>query len=688
MDRPSVDVDRFHVAMLVLATAAGIVALLVSSRIFPYHSLNHDEGVYLQQAQLLLDGRLYLRPPVEDAFRPWFFVEDGDRLYSKYAPLTAAVFAVGKLLGGFPLALAAIAAAVVGLTVTLGRELFDGRTGLLAGVLLLASPLFLVQSGVYLSYALTTALNLVFAIAYVRGERRASLAAAAVAGGAIGLAFFARPYTAVLFAIPFIAHAGWTLAQSKAWRIIVGSVDDDHALLARRLATAGFGIAGVVIALGYNWFVTGDLLVFPYQAFAPHDGIGFGYRKILGHEENYTVALALRANSQILWRLFTDWVVAGPVGTALAAVGVFTAIRNRDAGATPYRVVLAGLFLTVPIGNLAFWGNLNALGRLEVVGDGLVHYLGPYYHFDLLVPTTLFAAYGIVVGVDQLRTGLYDRLSVDDARRMTVAVLLVSSAAFSGVAVATAEEPLARNNRVSEELEANYEPFADGSPPDSVVFLPEPYGPWLNHPFQALRNDHSYDGRTIYALGGDTALAVAAEYPNRTLYRYVYRGTWPPTDDQTVTASLQKLEQVEGDTVRLDASMMLPANAKTVTVRLSTAEGSAYYVANATADDLNVTVTVADGQVKLTGPNVSQTGTASVPIENGDEVTMTAYVSTGPASGFSYRIALPIDRTNGTVRALSPTRERCQVPTRCTPVGVGAPTNSTGIKTTLITGTE
>ncbi|KPN31589.1 hypothetical protein SY89_02337 [Halolamina pelagica] len=139
--------DRGRVAILLLALVAAVASFLIATRVFPYHSINHDEGVYLQQAELLLSGRLFLRPPVDGPFRPWFFVESGRGLYSKYQPVPAAVFALGRLLGGYPLALAAIAAGVVGGTAALARELFDWRVGAVAGVLVLASPLFLVQSG-------------------------------------------------------------------------------------------------------------------------------------------------------------------------------------------------------------------------------------------------------------------------------------------------------------------------------------------------------------------------------------------------------------------------------------------------------------------------------------------------------------------------------------------------------------
>lgn len=690
--------DRARAATLLLAAVAAAVSLLATTELFPYRSLNHDEGVYLQQAELLLSGRVFLQPPVAEAFRPWFFVESERGLYSKYAPVPAAVFALGKLLGGFPVALAGISAAIVGLTAGIGRELFDTRTGLLAGLFVLASPLFLIHSGVYLPYALTAAFELAFALAYLRAERLGSRRAATIAGLAIGVAFVARPYTALLFGLPFVIHACITLARSGAWRVpvrLARGADGliraaQRSLFARRLVTAALGTAGVAAALGYNAFVTGDPLMFPYQAFAPEDGIGFGHRQILGHEENYTVALALESNRQVLTRLFSQWVVAGTLGTVLAGGGlVLTARRllvGEHGGDAARPALLAALFVTVPAGNVAFWGNYNVLGRLSVPDDGLIHFLGPYYHYDLLAPTALFAAVAVVAGTRWLGSYGTARVSWGTAQQLSLAALVVSASVVGAVAVTTAEGPVSRNAAVSDELDAGYEPIGDlnhrtaavdgprGPDGNAVVFLSTPYGPWLNHPFQLLRNDGEYAG-TVYALGDTREIEVADSFSDRPLYRYVLRGPWNPTDSTPVTAELRRVHRAAGEGLRLTATLGLPKEAESVTLRVSGDSGSDYYVANGTPNGLRLNLTITDGRVELTGPNISAGGSGgeSFAVAERDELVVEAFVSTGPGagSGFSYRLELPVAEQRGQYRALSPTVERCPVPDRCEPVGLG-----------------
>ncbi|QZP39678.1 ArnT family glycosyltransferase [Halobaculum magnesiiphilum] len=713
--------DAGRVAAIVLAAIGAAVAVVVATGVFPFRSLNHDEGVYLQQADMLLSGQVFLRPPVEDAFRPWFFVDSERGLYSKYAPVPSTVFALGKLLGGYTVALAGIAAGLVAGTVALGRELFDARVGALAGVLLLATPLFVVHSGVFLPYALTAALNVAFAVWYLRGERRESRRDATLAGVAVGLAFFARPYTAVLFATPFVLHAVVTLTASGAWRVppaaaeLVDEPTDEQArgLFARRLITAALGTAGVLATLGYNAVVTGDPFLFPYLAFAPEDGVGFGERAILGHVVDYTPELGIEANRLVLDTLFTDWVVAGSLGAAAAATGVALALVGRGLpgddeagdGALGERVrrgLLAATFASVAAGNVAFWGNFNVLGALEVRTDGLIYYLGPYYHYDLIVPTAVFAAVACVALADGLRgaaTQLAERAGRIDARHaraVATVALLVGGAAAGGVAAGAVEDTVERNEAVTEELRAGYGPLvADGDPgaavpEDSVLFLPTPYGPWLNHPFQALRNDPGHDGPRVYALGDTRELEVAREYPNRDLYRYVYAGSWVPTDDSTVRGGLREVERVAGDRLYLNATLQRPESVEGTTVRVTGDRGSTYLVATDSGGPLSLSMVVEDGELTVSGEDLVVSGGeggeaegAVLPLDDGDEIDVEVFVSTGPATGYSYRLSFPYERIDGTARALTATAERCPVPTRCVPQGVGESPPDRGIEVTL-----
>jgi 4-amino-4-deoxy-L-arabinose transferase-like glycosyltransferase len=668
---------RARAATVALAVLAAIVVFVVSSVVFPYHSTNHDEAVYLQQAAMLLEGRLFLRPPVLDAFRPWFFVREGDALYAKYTPVAAAVFALGRALAGsYRVALAAVAAGNVALVVALGREAFDRRTGLLAGGLLLTAPLFVVSSSVFLSYAPTTLFNLAFAYAYVRSARakgsaavvvgralgasRRSLAWAVVAGVAVGLAFFARPYTAVLFATPFVAHAAYRVLVVRSRRAVAANV-----------ATGALGVAFVALALAYNATVTGDALTFPYQVFAPRDGLGFGTREILDYSREYTPALAVRSNAEAVARLALRWVPLGVAGTVLAAWGASRAFDGESTPADrgtepspvlPDRTLRALVLAVVPVvvlGNVAFWGTLNVLGDLDAIADGLVWTLGPYYHFDVLVPVSILAAWG---GRD-LAGRVRRRLAAASGRRRTAvlagtAVVLVVVAAVGTLALA---HPVAANHEISQHLADAYD--VDREFDDAVVFLPRIYGDWLHHPLQAYRNDPGYDGDATYALDrGGGNFAVVDAFPDRTYYRYTYRGQWAPFRDESVDPRIQRVDVARGDRAGVDVSLGTPEWVVRGAVELtSDADSVAYYV-NDTTDGLDARLVVADGRARLVGADVQpRTGNGSVPVTGTDTVTTTAFLDGRGSGGVTYRVETPVragDDGNATA-VMTPYLEVC-----------------------------
>jgi len=643
-----------RLAAVALTVATALLVFLVATRLFPYHSLNHDEGVYLQQAAMLLDGQLFLYPPAPVAYRPWFFVETGTgALYPKYAPVPAAMFAVGKLLGGARLALAGIAAGTVALTYALVAEAFDRRRGLLAGAFLLASPLFLLNSSVFLPYAPTTLLNLAFALAYVRSRRTGSRRDAALAGLAVGLAFFSRPYTAVLFAAPFVGHALWTLRGL------------DRATVTCQSITAALGLLGVGVTLGYNAVVTGSPVVFPYEAFAPQDGLGFGHRQILAHEEQYTPELAVRANAHALALLFGEWVVAGPVGTLFAVIGVGSVVRRavRHRAGDWRRLALAGLFASVAVGNVYFWGNLNVLGEVGEAGDGLVAFLGPYYHFDLLVPTAAFAAHGLVLVYSRARSVVRERVpDTERRRRVGVALAVVGLLVVAAPAGVVLADPIQRNATVTDAYQEAYAPV-DGVEDGSLVFLPTPYGDWMNHPFQALRNDPDFDGDVVYALR-ERQFAVVDAHPDRDLYRYTYRGAWAPAAGESVTPRVQPVEHVAGERVVLDLRLAIPSGVERVSIRLASERGQAYYVTNGTPSTVTPSLVVGDGRARLRGVTpVSEN--ATIPVGDRDELQVAAFADYGTGHGFSYHAELPTATEDGQTRALTPYLEHCDRPLRC-----------------------
>ncbi|QLD85103.1 glycosyltransferase family 39 protein [Natronomonas halophila] len=623
-----------------IAVAAGLFTFLIAATIFKYHSINHDEGVYLQQASMILAGQLELHAgELADAFHPWFFIEDGGRLYPKYQPYPAVLFAAAIGLFGEPrVALAAVAAANVALVYLLASEALDRRVGVVAAAVFAAAPLSVVTTSVFLPYAPTTMLNLTFAVLYLRGVRRGHLPSALGAGLAIGLAFFGRPYTAVLFATPFILHA---------LVAVVGSLRADGLqpfpdALRRNLLTAAGGLSGVALTLAYNVRITGAPFRFPYAVFAPEDGPGFGHRQILGHSLEYTPELAVETNAYVLWYFVTRWFTLGSVGTVCALAGVaLVAYRLRSAAdsvvpdiESPAAWTLGGVLLSVPLGNIAFWGNYNILGDMTDPTDGFISQFGPFYHFDLLVPLSVFAAVALVAGYRFARRRLAAGYSPEKAR-VALAIALVLTLPVVGVANAgLVNEPLERHAAYTDKYEAAYEPFENESFDNALVFVPTPYGEWQNHPFQSLRNDPGFDGPVVYALNRDPGedFAVLDAYPDRSHYRYTYRGEWTPSTEGHVTPKLEPLDVREGERLAASTTVGIPDRVDRAQVRLTVDDRYQTYTVEDPGDSQTV-----DWELAGDGVRLRDTDREPLAVDGPEEVALTVTLVAPGGSTFTYR---------------------------------------------------
>lgn len=675
---------RYRVLTVVLAIVGGLAVFVIAVRLFPYHSANMDEGVYLQQAAMLLDGRLFLTPEsaaIREAVHPWFFVAGERGLYAKYSPVPGAVFALGRLAGGYRLSLAALAAGNVALVAAVTTEAFDRRTGTLAAAILVGAPLFVVTSAVFLPYAPTTLFNLLFAFAYIRSVRRESLPYAALAGMASGLAFFARPYTAVLFAAPFIAHAGLTLIRAEP---------TESGTFRRTAVTAGLGLLLVGVTLAYNAVMTGSPLLFPYEAFAPRDGIGFGRRRILGHELRYTPGLAIRANARVVWTLITRWFTAGILGSALAVLGVVAVlagvrreglgdVRSGRLADRTVQVLLLGILVTVVVGNVFFWGNRNLLGRLSVAGDGLIGLVGPVYHFDLLLPLSALAAHGALSSLDRIRAWATDHVDPTTIKVAAVVALAVSLPLVGAAEASVLGPPVERNAAHTERYATVYEPFRPTPPTDALVFVPPTNGEWRNQPFQWLRNEPDLAGPTVYALdrGPAADFAVIDAYPDRTYHRFRYHGVWTPAPDDPVVPVLEAVELRTEEDLAARTAVTVPDRVTGATVTVTNGRTTSRLTYDGDPPPVIVVDwTLSPAGVMVGGPNLSAPETAGepVPIDGADELVLTISVREPSGATLTFREAVTVRATGTDVQAVwPPVSSVCPLVTACGTEGTYVP---------------
>jgi len=355
-----------------------------------------------------------------------------------------------------------------------------------------------------------------------------------------------------------------------------------------------------------------------------------------------------------------------PVGVLVAAGGLWATLtdlreRVRATGgrAVGRRLVLAGLAVSIPLGQSYFWGSLNVLGDLSDPTDGLVSFLGPYYHLGLVVPTVAFGAHGLLVGGRRARQFLRGRNSAR-VRAAGLAILAVAGLVTGGLATAAVAGPLGDNADVTRQYERAYEPIESAEFENALVFVPTPYGDWLNHPFQYLRTDPGYDGEVVYALQ-ERQFAVRDAFPDRSLYRYVYRGEWAPFLNRSVEGRLQEIRVATGEEVSLSIEAEVPESVQSLSVRASTT-GNGYALAESPGERITFTVRFLDGQAVIESPEFESP--VVLPVAGRERLEVRLFADSGGAGSFSYDLTIPVEY-DGTYRVLTPRIEVCRNPRLC-----------------------
>ncbi|MBI4308663.1 MAG: glycosyltransferase family 39 protein [Chloroflexi bacterium] len=549
MARPEARSARWlgRTAPVLLGVLTFALVSLISRAVFPYLSNNHDEGVYIFHARLLEQGKLWAEAsPFSESFRAWFIIDDGRKVYSKYAPVFPALLAAADVLfKDMRVVLALIGAGTVVAFYLVAQEMYRRHAALLASIFLVLSPLFLVQANVFLSYMLSFLLNLLFLLFFLKAVRRGGWAYPLLAGTFIGIGAFARPYTALLFALPMIGYTAYLLLRKRI------------SLLSVACLVAG-AVPFLALTLAYNHVMTGNALLFPYNAYEPDDKLGFGVRRFAPGLPDivYTPSTALDSTIHRVGRLMV-WVFGGPLMVLLA----FVALRARRIRAS--HVLLLSLAATVVVGNALYWGN-NPVFTQELVDD-----MGTFYYLDLLLPLCLLGARGFLDAVRFLRRPWRRLLAASPSPRgarrgepsPTVAVIIALIIPLFAVNAYLAGSALDANYRYTVKHAAIYAPFLSGRLESALVFLPTPYGPFIHHPFGYLLNTPSFDGPVVYARNmGNRNLDLVRAMPDRRAYVYLYSGAYTERAEDVAPVSLLRTQPVEGGFLLIDMEAENPGN--------------------------------------------------------------------------------------------------------------------------------
>lgn len=162
---------------LVISLITVLVTYYVTLRYFEGIPHLEDEIAYVWQARAIAEGKLTVdSPPQSESFLVPFVVDHNGQRFGKYPLGWPVVLAISIRLGIRSLVNPLLAGLGVWLTYRLGKKVFGETVGMIAAVLTLTSPFFLINSGTLLSHSFGLVLSTAFALAWIDGfgERDAS----------------------------------------------------------------------------------------------------------------------------------------------------------------------------------------------------------------------------------------------------------------------------------------------------------------------------------------------------------------------------------------------------------------------------------------------------------------------------------------------------------------------------------
>jgi hypothetical protein len=321
--------------------------------------ISDDEHAYAFMGQLFASGRIYV-PSLPTPLRPFldnqFIINDG-KMYGIYFPGHPAALAIGERLNIMSWVPTISAALTVPLAFAVARRIFDLRTALTTLPLLLVSPYFLFPSATLLAHSTAAVLLLAFVYSVLRLRETPDRFRWWIVGAvALSWAVLTRPFSAPIFAVPWLVWLGGDVWRGRSGRVIGGAI-----------VFCLIGASALGLLLAYQYALSGSPFVSGYQTFS-HTynvnlvGITLEALPPLPSIHEFMFALA-RINF---------WLFGWPASLLLI---VFC---RRNAGG---RRLLASVVYV-----LLLYGAITA---------GSIHPVGPVHYSELAVPLVILSASGL-----------------------------------------------------------------------------------------------------------------------------------------------------------------------------------------------------------------------------------------------------------------------------------------------------
>lgn len=457
-----------------------------------------DEIAYVWQARAIADGNLTVpSPPQTESFLVPFVVDYEGLRFGKYPLGWPALLAVGVRLGIRSLINPILAGFGVWLTYRLGKKIWGETVGIVAAILTLSSPFFLMNSGSLLSHPFGLVLSAAFALSWldgfgeITGPRK--WLPTLTCGLTLGVLALTRPVTALAVAIPFIIHG------------IVLLIRGDRATKLHVIAAGGLALVIGSSIILWQYAVTGDPWLNPYTLWWSYDRFGFGPG--YGHTESgHTLRLA-DINTRFSLRVgFSDLFGWGRLSWIFLPFGAVAVILRRNWKG----ILVAAVFPSLVVFYMAYW-----------VGAWL---FGPRYYYEGLYSVTLLSAAGVawLAGWPIQPGETWPRFS-GWKRLRPLAIFGVTALMILGNLVYYAPLRLNVMRGLYDMHKSDLDPFLNDQvqelAPALIVVHPRT---WMNYGVLLELQSPDLDSPFIFVLskGDDKDDALRKEFPQRNFYHY------------------------------------------------------------------------------------------------------------------------------------------------------------------------
>jgi hypothetical protein len=309
--------------------------------------LSLDEFLSSFQARIFLEGKLFAELPAAEFasskyLQPFFAYRDqSHHLWaSHYRPVFAAMRALFGYFGAGGLLTPTLAALSVWAIIDIAKRLFPdvSEAPLLAALLLLLSPQFLMTAASGFAFTAHLALNLAWLSLFLRGSLRAHWLAAAIGFFAIGLH---QVHFHVLFAAPFLLA------------LLAGKFGSRGAIVPYVVSYSVALVLWIMWPEIAVWLQTGDSSVLP-RSLAEVDY----FRNYLNFRVQTAEDISTNGLTHTLTNVFRYFLWLSPVILPLSIVAL---IKHRSVGVVPllcalsFLVSAAGTYLLMP-NQMHAWG--------------------------------------------------------------------------------------------------------------------------------------------------------------------------------------------------------------------------------------------------------------------------------------------------------------------------------------------